>query len=110
VKLLTKAIEKKLPALYATDGKPDAEKRIVVKFFGGGSARWYVIEGSREGDDVMFFGYVTGLGPPGCDELGYFSLSELESVKFPPFGLGIERDMYWDDKATLADVKAGKAV
>jgi hypothetical protein len=47
--------------------------------------------------DVIFFGYVSVHGDF-CDEWGYFSLSELSSVKCPPFGLGIERDLYFDPK------------
>jgi hypothetical protein len=37
-------------------------------------------------------------------ELGYFSLDELESVR-GPFGLKIERDLYWKPK-TLREVMA----
>jgi hypothetical protein len=39
----------------------------------------------------MFFGLVEGHEK----ELGYFNLSELQSVK-GPFGLKIERDMHFD--------------
>lgn len=55
--------------------------------------------------DVIFFGYAKITD----GELGYFSLDELASIKAPPFGLGIERDLYWDDKTTLQDVIDGKA-
>ncbi len=47
--------------------------------------------------DVIFFGYVSIHGDF-CDEWGYFALSELQSVRLPPFGLGIERDLYFDPK------------
>ena len=40
----------------------------------------------------MCFGLVEGLET----ELGYFSLTELESIKFPPLNLPIERDMWFD--------------
>lgn len=43
--------------------------------------------------DFMFFGLVDG----DCAELGYFSLSELQSIRGPA-GLGIEWDMYWDPR------------
>ena len=46
---------------------------------------------------MLFFGYVSIHGDF-CDEWGYFRLSELESVKCPPFGMGIERDLYFDPK------------
>jgi hypothetical protein len=44
----------------------------------------------------MFFGYVSLFGDD-CDEFGYFSLEELESIKCK-FGLGIERDLYCGEK------------
>lgn len=36
-------------------------------------------------------------------ELGYWLLSELESVNGPA-GLMIERDLYWDDATTIAQL------
>jgi hypothetical protein len=44
--------------------------------------------------DMVFFGYASIFGDHN-DEWGYFSLSEFHSVK-GPFGLGIERDLYFD--------------
>ena len=97
MKLMTKAIEKALPALYATEDVPAAEKLAVVKFFGGGRGTWYAVEGEKQEDgDWMFFGYVVSPLGSDCDEFGYFTLNQLKSVKFPPFGLGIERDMHFD--------------
>lgn len=92
--LLTKANRKALPALYSQDGKGfDAVAQ--VKFFGGSRWTWYAVE--WDGED-LFFGYVvSGLGED-CDEWGYFRLSELSELKFPPFGLPIERDRHWDPK------------
>jgi len=43
----------------------------------------------------MFFGYVSLFGDWN-DEWGYFSLAELESY-ISPWGLGIERDLYWTE-------------
>ena len=88
---MTKAIEKKLPALYATEHiKPD-DKICQVKFFDPcGSWTWYSTEGEREGDDFIFFGFVRGFE----NELGNFSLKELQSVR-GPLGLGIERDLHF---------------
>jgi len=90
MKLLTKKIIKKLPTLYSQENNSDPQ--VVVKFFDPtGSFTWYAIE--YDGDD-SFFGFVTShLCPEG--ELGYFSLSELQTAKVG-FGLGIERDMYWE--------------
>lgn len=93
MKLITAAIEKKLIAhpMHSQDDKGmDAE--ILVKFFGGAACTWLVTEAEKlENGDWLFYGYVT----MGYEwEWGEFLLSDLTSVKFPPFGLGIERDMY----------------
>ena len=105
MKMITKAIEKKIPALYATDGKPATEKKIAVKFFNPcGAHTWYAIEGEKqENGDWVFFGYVDFQN--GTPELGYFSLNELMSVRLP-FGLKIERDIRFNDY-TLQDVLDG---
>ena len=90
MKLLTEEIKKKLPPLYAQDSK--GGKAVVhVKFFTpDANWTWYATE--FDGDDT-FFGLVDGH----CKELGYFSLSELQSVK-GALGLPIERDLYWQPK------------
>jgi hypothetical protein len=45
--------------------------------------------------DVIFLGYVSIHGDF-CDKWGYFDLSELESIKCPPFG--IVRDFFFVPK------------
>ena len=100
MKLLTKEIEKKLLAnpLYSGEGEKNHERQVVAKFFNpSGAGTWYVTEGERQGDDWLFF----GLSDLHEAELGYFRLSELSSIKCPPFGLSIERDLYWS--GTLED-------
>jgi hypothetical protein len=95
MKLLTKEILSKLPQLYSQENNPDPI--VQVKFFDPcGSWTWYGIE--FDGKD-KFFGLVDGFE----EELGYFSLSELSSVK-NKMGLGIERDMYFTPKP-LSQVK-----
>ena len=90
MKLLTKALRNKIPPLYAQDGK-GLEAIVYVKFFNPcGSWTWYVTE--FDGEDT-FFGLVCGFE----NELGYFSLSELESVK-GKLGIGIERDLYFESQ------------
>ena len=50
------------------------------------------------GAGTQLSGYADlGLGPD-CSEFGYFSLSELEDVTVPPYGLKVERDLYADGK------------
>ena len=104
MKLLTKAIEKALPALCSQDGKGD-EAIVHVKLFSPiGSATWFITEYDPEGR--TFFGYADlhGLGPEGGAELGYISLDELESTRLP-LGLKIERDLHFVPK-TLREAKA----
>jgi len=88
MKLLTAAILKSLPKLYSQEKVKDPIAR--VKFFNPcGMGTWFATE--FDGED-RFFGWA--VIHPGCGELGYFSLSELSSVRIG-FGLGIERDMYF---------------
>lgn len=89
--LLTKELEKKFPKLGATEHKKPEEIPIIAKFFDPcGSWTWYSTEGQKEDDDFIFFGFVRGFE----NELGNFSLNELQSVK-GPLGLGIERDRHF---------------
>ena len=94
MKLLTKEILKKAKPLHSTDdGK--FPKDVLVKFFlPTGRWTWYATE--FDGEDI-FFGYVESGLDPSFDEWGYFSLSELSSVK-GPFGLGVERDIFFNKK------------
>jgi hypothetical protein len=86
--LLTNAIRRKLPPLYANEGK-GTDALAVVKFFTPDSSwTWYVSE--FDGDD-LFFGLAVGLEP----ELGYFRLSELQTVR-GTLGLPVERDKYFE--------------
>lgn len=95
MQLLTKEITTKLPFLYTQEDEEDP--MVICKFFAVWSSwTWYAIE--FDGQDT-FFGYVAGDFP----ELGYFSLSELQSLK-GPMGLGIERDMYFR-ACRLSEVK-----
>ena len=94
MKLMTKEILNKIKKypLYSQDGKGD-EAVVIAKFFGGSRWSWYATEGNILPDgDIEFFGLVVGDYDA---DLGYFTLSELESLKFPPFGLGVERDRYF---------------
>jgi hypothetical protein len=93
MKLITREIELKLKKNMAL---PEGERVPVVKFFGGGACTWLISE--KEGD-VLFGLCDLGLGGA---ELGYVSLSELESLKFPPFGLGVERDSWFEADKTLS--------
>lgn len=106
MKLLTKEIINKMP-LPDNIIMKEEDAPIIVKFFGGGSYSLFVIAAyawigdeevklseinGRKYEDINFYGYVTGLQ---VDEWGYTTLNQLKEIKFPPFGLGIERDMYF---------------
>ena len=98
MKLMTKEIQKKLPKLNSQESKCEKDLMVQVKFFCPWNQwTWYGIE--YDGKDI-FFGYVIGFE----NELGYFSLEELKSVK--QFGLGIERDLYFAPKR-LSEIKEG---
>ena len=90
--LLTTGILQSLPELGST---PDVLDPVVhVKFFTPDAGwTWYVTEGGRENDDVIFFGFVVGM----CPEWGYFSLSELKQIR-GKLGLPVERDLYFEPR------------
>ena len=99
MKLLPCKIRERLPSLGGQDGKggnPLAYAKCVCP---SSSWTWYITEGSPVRDknndvvDYILFGLVDGQ----FKEMGYFRLSELESVN-GPMGLPIERDLYWEPK------------
>lgn len=90
MKLMTEEIRAALPPLYSTEDVPLADKVVLAKFFNPcGAGTWLATE--FDGED-LFFGWAEIA--PGYGEWGYFSLSELSGVTLP-FGLGIERDVYF---------------
>ncbi|HMN11530.1 MAG TPA: DUF2958 domain-containing protein [Bellilinea sp.] len=88
IPLLPDEIRAQLPPLYSGE-EQGLEARALVKFFTPDSNwTWYASE--FDGED-RFFGLVSGFEV----ELGYFSLSELESVR-GPWGLPVERDKFFE--------------
>lgn len=108
MKLLTKELEKKFQKypLYSQDGKGYDEK-VIAKFFSPiGCATWYITEAEKQEDgDYLMFGYCI-LTDPELGELGYVSLNELKSIRLP-FGLTIERDMYFKECTLKEAIKNG---
>jgi Protein of unknown function (DUF2958) len=95
--LLPPELRQQLPPLYSQERVEDP--LVVCKFFHPLSTMTcYAIEGSEEGGDFIFFGWVHSDFP----ELGYFSLSEMQAVHV--MGLGIERDEQFTPKK-LSEVK-----
>ena len=93
MKLLTKEIKAKL-AKNVGDGNVD--KPYLKLFNPTGVGTWLITEYNEE-TGLMF-----GLCDLGYPELGYVSLEEIESVELP-FGLKIERDMYFEPDMTLME-------
>jgi len=94
--LLPDSIREQWPPLYSNE-ELGLNAQAVVKFFTPDSNwTWYATE--FDGED-QFFGLVIGFEM----ELGYFSLSELESVR-GPLGLPIERDKFFEPK-TLRELQ-----
>lgn len=96
--MMPKNILDKIPPLYAQDGVKDPT--VYVKFFNPrGSGTWLGTEYDPASKE--FFGYVMGMGD---DELGYFSLKELEMN-------GIERDeSFRPKKLSIAKSKVKKSM
>ena len=90
LKLMTEELRKKVPGLYSQENLGGDAVAYVKFFTPDGGWTWYGTE--FDGNDT-FFGLVHGFEK----EFGYFSVSELESVK-GPMGLQIERDLYWTPK------------
>ena len=111
MRLLTKAIKTKLLKNGAVnnvhksiDGNTE-DFKPVVKFFGGAAGTWLISEMDPENPDILFGLCDLGFGEP---EIGNVSLSELQAVRFKPFGLGIERDLWFKANKTLTEY-AGEA-
>lgn len=104
MKLLTKELRDKLLANGREQARVKGTKAErdfwpVVKFFyPAGAATWLITEADPDEPDILFG--LCDLGH-GCPELGSLSISELESFQ-GQFGLGIERDLYFEAKAPLS--------
>ena len=95
MKLLTKALEKKLDKA-GYDGTT-----AVCKFFNPcGAATWIIMGRDADEPDILFG--VADLGM-GCVEAGSISLSELAGIKLR-FGLGIERDRSFSGGQSLSEL------
>ena len=86
--LLPQELRDKLPPIYSQEAL-GLESIALVKFFSpyGGNWTWYASEFDQED---QLFGLVAGHDV----ELGYFSLSELETIHRNGLPL-IERDLHW---------------
>lgn len=93
MQLLTKDLIQRFEKIGSQENV--ADPIVVAKFFNPvGAGTWYATE--YDPNEKTFFGYVSIFGDWN-DEWGSFSLEELQSYK-GKFGLGIERDLYFDEK------------
>jgi hypothetical protein len=93
MQLLTKELLQRFAKIGSQEDKKDP--LVIAKFFNpAGAGTWYATEYDPETKE--FFGYVSIFGDWN-DEWGSFSLEELQNYR-GKFGLGIERDLYFDEK------------
>lgn len=108
IKYFTKEIIDAMPPLYGTEGTPEDDKIVQVKFFFGGSFTWYVTEASavladtgeqvalkdvngQRLEDITLFGLFEGDYYP---EWGYASFNEISSER-TVYGTYLERDKHF---------------
>ena len=84
-KLIPDELLSSIPDLYETEGLLNPMCHVKL-FTPDSNWTWFIIEYSA--DTNTCYGYIQGLE----NELGYFALSELKSVR-GPLGLAIERDL-----------------
>lgn len=93
MKLMTQELQKRFEEVGSQE--ENKNPTVIAHFFHPlSNSDWYATEYDPE--NKIFFGYASLTKEPGFDEFGYFSKEELESVKI--MGLGIERDLYWQEK------------
>ena len=93
MKLITKVIQTKLENNYKVASETGEYVPVVLKLFGGSNKTWLITEMEPDGDTLRGLCDI-GMG---CCEYGTVSLSQLAQVRFKPFGLGIERDRYFQE-------------
>lgn len=105
MKLWTKEIEQTaLRYPIGSQDKKGKQAKVLVKYFNPyGAGTWLITEAEKqENGDWLLFGY--------CHifewEWGYVLLSELQTTKIKICGckLGLERDLYIPDNATVKDL------
>jgi len=93
MQLLTKQLLERFKQVGSQENVKDPI--VIAKFFNPtGAGTWLATEYDPE--EEIFFGYVSIFGDWN-DEWGSFSLAELEDYK-GAFGLGVERDRYFQEQ------------
>lgn len=93
MKLFTKQIDNQLFAQYPL-GADLSEQKVVAKIFNPyGRGTWYLINSDPNDPDYLWA--IVDLFEV---EVGSVSRMDLETIKVPPFRLGLERDMSFEPK------------
>ena len=89
-KLFTKQIDDMLFKQYAM-GNDLSKQKVVAKIFNPyGRGVWYLLNSDPQDPDYIWA--IVDLFEP---EVGSVSREDLETIKVPPFGLNLERDIYF---------------
>ncbi len=98
MKLITEEFEALFKDYSLYSQEQESDPLVICKLFDPcGSASWFLLEYNPV--EKIAFSYVMGLEE---DELGYMSLTEMESIE--RCGIGIEQDLYFQQKR-LSEVK-----
>lgn len=104
--LMTQELLAKFSKVGRQGNNPDP--LVIAKFFNPcGRQTWLATE--YDPQERMFFGYVSLFNTEHENEFGYFSLEDLLVLRIKPFGLAIERDLYFDP-APLSVVKKRETI
>lgn len=88
MRLFTKDIDKQLFAQYPLGGDLSKQKVVAKIFNPFGNGTWYIINSDKNDPDYLWA--IVDLFEV---EVGSVSRMDLETIKVPPFRLGLERDM-----------------
>jgi hypothetical protein len=91
MKLFTKDIDEKLFKQYLQGSNLESQNVVAKIFNPYGMGTWYLLNSDPDDPDYLYV--ISDLNEI---EIGSVSRNELESVKVQPFGLGLERDLYFE--------------
>jgi len=97
MKLFTKDINQKLFAQYRIGSNLNNQKVVAKIFNPYGKGRWYLLNSDPNDPDYLWA--IVKMGDE--VEIGSVSRRELESIRIKPFGLPLERDMYFNDRNAM---------
>lgn len=98
MKLITKTQMKQLLENGSIENSGKDHCPVIKLFTPWTSCTWLITEILPDNHDIAFGLCDLGMG---CPELGYISLSELQSIN-GPFGLKVERDIHFETKFPLS--------